>query len=131
MCAGKGCARRSCTVALLTLLTRLPRAAAASDAAWQLRHRAAAACAVFLAAARCEGSPWAGLRRIVVDGTVALLRPMRPQQLARLHNDHAHTSLPLPAAGGVECCVRVSFWVAGNKRDKVVARRRVDGEADT
>ena len=108
-----------------TLLTRLLlRAAAAADAVRHLRRRAAAACAVFLAAARCEDSPWAGLRSIVVDGTVALLRPLREQQLARLHADHAHALLQLPAAGAVECSMLVSFWVVGNKKrnSKMVAR---------
>jgi hypothetical protein len=101
---------------------RAPRAAAASDAVRQLYVRGAAACAVCLAAARCEGSPWAGLQRVEVEGVVALLHPLRPQQLAGLHREHAHASLHLPAAGGVECIVRTEFWEIGNSRN---ARRAV------
>lgn len=103
-------------------LTRPSRTATASDAAWQLRRRAAVACAVCLAAARCEGSPWAPLRRIVVDGSVALLRPLRPQQLARLRVEHAHTLLQVPSAEEMHCCARISFWVIGNAREQVAAR---------
>ena len=103
-------------------LTRPPRAATASDAAWQLRRRAAVACAVCLAAARCEGSPWASLRHVAVDGSVALLRPLRAQQQARLRDEHAHVSLQVPSAGEIKCSAHVSFWVIGNARDKMVAR---------
>ena len=59
----------------------------------------------------------------MVECTVALLQPLRPQQLAQLNVDHAHTSLKLPAAGAVECSVLISFWVIGSKwRDKRGAR---------
>ena len=68
------------------------------------------------------GSPWASLRRVMVDGSVALLRPLRPQQLARLRVEHAHASLHVPSAGEVKCSAHVSFWVIGNARDKMVAR---------
>jgi len=55
----------------------------------------------------------------VVDGSVALLRPLRPQQMARLRVEHAHTSHRFygPSAGQVKCSVHVSFWVIGNPRD--------------
>jgi len=107
-------------MAWVAYLTRPFRATTASAAAWQLRRRAAVVCAVVcLAAARCEGSPWASLQRVVVDGSVALLRPLRPQQMARLRVEHAHTSHRFygPSAGQVKCSVHVSFWVIGNPRD--------------
>jgi hypothetical protein len=64
---------------------------------------------VCLAAARCERSPWARARRVEVRAVLALLRPLRPQQLVRLQLQHAHAPLQLPAAGGVACIVRTQF----------------------
>lgn len=97
-------------------LHRLPHATAASEAARQLRLRAVAACVVCLAAARCKGSPWAGLQRVEVKGIVKLLRPLRPQQLARLRAEHEDVALLLPAAGSVTCILRTEFSVIGDSR---------------